>query len=297
MELTQLYYFYVAAQYEHITKASRALRIAQPALTQAIHRLEEELSVPLFDRKGRGIVLNEYGKVVMHHAAEIFARMDQMKAELARLSGNENHTIRLNVLAASRMVTDILIAYKRLRPESAFQLMQNEESQECDICISTIAPFEKVDDSAHRYDIFQEEIYLAVPSGSPYAGRPSISLKEVADADFISLAGSKHLRRICDGYCEAEGFTPNIIFESDSSSTVHDLIAAGLGIGFWPAYSWGAFSKKGLALLPISAPSCKRNLVLTCHTDVSASPLLEDFYQFICRYMKLLQDTGERVPM
>lgn len=290
MELNQLYYFYIAAQYEHITKASRALRIAQPALTQAIHRLEEELGLPLFDRKGRGIVLNEYGRCVMHHADAIFTQMNHMKAELEKLSGNESHTIRLNVLAASRMVTDILIAYKRLRPESAFQLMQNEESQDCDICISTISPFEKMDHGAHRNDIFQEEIYLAVPSASPYAGRPSIALKEVADADFISLAGSKHLRQICDWYCEKEGFTPNIIFESDSSSTVHDLIAAGLGIGFWPAYSWGAFSKKGLALLPISEPSCKRNLVLTCHTDITTSPLLQDFYQFICRYMKLLQD-------
>lgn len=293
MELTQLYYFYVAAQYEHITKASRALRIAQPALTQAIHRLEEELGLTLFDRKGRGIALNEYGKAVMHHAEAIFTQMDQMKADLARLSGNENHTIRLNVLAASRMVTDMLIAYKRLRPESAFQLMQNEESKECDICISTRSPFEKLDDSAHRHDVFQEEIYLAVPSGSPYAGRPSIALSEVADAEFISLAGSKQLRQICDQYCEAEGFTPNIIFESDSSSTVHDLIAAGLGIGFWPAYSWGAFSKKGLVLLPIREPSCKRNLVLTCHTDITGSSLLQDFYQFICRYMKQLQENGQ----
>ncbi len=292
MELTQLYYFYVAAQYEHITKAAGVLNIAQPALTQAIHRLEEELSVPLFDRKGRRIVLNEYGKVVMHYGGEIFDRIDQMKGKLARLSGTENHTIRLNVLAASRMVTDILIAYKRIRPESAFQLMQNEESQECDICISTAHPYEMAEDTAHRSEVFQEEIYLAVPAASPYAERPSIALSEAADAEFISLAGSKHLRQICDRYCEAEGFTPNIIFESDSSSTVHDLIAAGLGIGFWPAYSWGAFSKKGLVLLPIHKPSCMRNLVLTCHTDTDTFPLLQDFYEFICRYIRLLQEPG-----
>ena len=43
MELTQLYYFYKAAELEHITKASREINIAQPALTKAIHKLEEEL--------------------------------------------------------------------------------------------------------------------------------------------------------------------------------------------------------------------------------------------------------------
>lgn len=43
MELLQLRYFLVAAQYQHITKAAEHLRIAQPALSQSIHRLEAEL--------------------------------------------------------------------------------------------------------------------------------------------------------------------------------------------------------------------------------------------------------------
>lgn len=286
MELTQLYYFFVAAQYEHITKASRALNIAQPALTQAIRRLEDELELSLFDRKGRGIVLNQYGKIVMEHASEIFVQINQMKNDLARLAGNENHTIHLNILAASRMVTDILIAYKKLRPESAFQLMQNEENTDCDICISTVSPFAEQTELPGRADVFQEDIYLAVPNQSAYARKDVIRLADTAEADFISLAGSKPLRLICDQYCERAGFTPNIIFESDSPSTVHDLIAAGLGVGFWPAYSWGTFSKKGITLLPISEPSCKRNLILTCRREDNTSPILNDFYQFTCNYVR-----------
>lgn len=54
MELLQLRYFLVAAKYEHMTKAAEVLRIAQPALSQSIKRLEQELGIPLFDRE-RGI--------------------------------------------------------------------------------------------------------------------------------------------------------------------------------------------------------------------------------------------------
>ena len=62
MELTQLRYFLKVAELEHITRASEELHIAQPALTQTIHRLESELEIPLFVNKGRNIFLTEYGK-------------------------------------------------------------------------------------------------------------------------------------------------------------------------------------------------------------------------------------------
>lgn len=53
MELLQLKYFQTVARTEHMTKAAQELRIAQPALSVTIARLEEELGVPLFDRIGR----------------------------------------------------------------------------------------------------------------------------------------------------------------------------------------------------------------------------------------------------
>lgn len=62
MELTQLRYFQVAANYEHISRAAEALNISQPALSTMITRLEKELNVPLFDHNGRSIVLNENGR-------------------------------------------------------------------------------------------------------------------------------------------------------------------------------------------------------------------------------------------
>lgn len=55
MELTQLEYFLTVARLEHMTSASKALRITQPALSHAISKLESELGVPLFERKGRNV--------------------------------------------------------------------------------------------------------------------------------------------------------------------------------------------------------------------------------------------------
>lgn len=293
MELTQLYYFYVTAQHEHVTKAAEELNVAQPALTQAIHRLEKELGVPLFEHKGRNIVLNLYGKLVQKRLSTVFSVLGNLPREIDALSGIEKRTIRVNILAASTIVTDIIITYKKLHPETNFQLMQNEESREADICISTTAGHWEEGGEDVRDIVFTEEIFLAVPMGSRYHDRNSVYLEEVSDEDFISLAGSRPLRAICDKFCMEAGFVPKVIFESDSPATVRELIGAGLGIGFWPAYSWGTIEGSSIALVPVVSPQCKRNIIVTCSRFLAESPGLLDFYHFMLDY---IHDLGHKNP-
>lgn len=65
MDLLQLKYFQKVPRLEHMTKAAHELHIAQPALSMMIARLENDLGVPLFDRHGRQIRLNAYGKALL----------------------------------------------------------------------------------------------------------------------------------------------------------------------------------------------------------------------------------------
>ena len=72
MELLQLKYFLTVARLEHMTRAADELGIAQPPLSQTIARLEEELGVPLFDRLGRNIHLNHFGRAYVQRVKRIF---------------------------------------------------------------------------------------------------------------------------------------------------------------------------------------------------------------------------------
>jgi len=65
MELLQLKYFRTIARFEHMTRAAEELHIAQPALSKTVSLLEKELGVLLFDRRGRNIFLNQYGKILL----------------------------------------------------------------------------------------------------------------------------------------------------------------------------------------------------------------------------------------
>ena len=281
MELTQLKYFYVAAECGQITKAAEKLHIAQPALTQSVKRLENELGVKLFERRGRSVALSRCGEYLHRQLGVVLKTLERIPDDLTRIADLEENTIRVNIIAASLLVTELIIKYKKLNPDIKFHLYQSADEENCDCTVST--EFTGLTPNIPKnclYRSFTEEIRLAVPADSNYARQNFVNLSDAKGEGFISLSGSKPFHSICETFCRTLGFVPNVIFESDSPSTVRDLIGSGMGIGFWPAYTWGDINTDNVALLPISVPDCRREITVVCNNTESAAAV--DFYNFLC---------------
>ncbi len=283
MELTQLKYFIEVAETQHITKSAEHLHIAQPALTQAIHRLENELEIPLFEHKGRGIILNNYGQYFYNKVKPLVQELNILPEDLRKMANLESSTIHLNVLAASKLVSEAIIEYQRICDTLKIEFTQNERSDLYDICITTKLFYQQnePDDDTH---VITEKICLAVPDNSKYKNKTSITLKEVKDENFISLQGSRQLRTICDKYCQLCGIKPNIIFESDSPEAVKNMIAANIGIGFWPSFSWGTLNSTKVKLLEITDPVCSRDILISYRHNKLKADSAENFYHYLCGY-------------
>lgn len=289
MELLQLEYFYAVAKNQHVTRTAEQLHIAQPSLTQSIRRLEKELGVPLFQHSGRNIVLTEYGEYLRDALTPILKSLHQIPETIQELAQTRRRTVRLNVLAASTLVTHALISYQQQHDGLNFRLIQNAQCEDSDITIFTRAFFQQPADTKEQYQIFTERIFLAVPQNSAYAGCDSVLLKDFAHQDFISLSGSRSIRTICDRYCLHAGFMPNIIYESDSPDTVKNLIAGGLGVGFWPHYTWGQGDMEQIRLLPIAEPTCQRDIIIQLHQQALEHEEAVSFFQFLGRYLRRLK--------
>ncbi len=278
MELTQLKYFLEVAESQHITRSAEKLHIAQPSLTQAIHRLEESVGVPLFESKGRNIVLTEYGKYLQKRLIPIVEELELLPEQLQTMARLSNETIHLNVLAASWMVTEAIIEYKQNEKNLNFQLIQNHQSDVYDIEITSTSSLEWEKENTFACE---EQIFLAVPNIEKYAGKTSIKLAEVMEEGFVSLAGSKQFSSICDEYCRQLGLKPRIIFESDNLTAVKNMITANMGVGFWPEFTWGSINKSLVKLLAIEDIDCKRQIVISCNLNKDDNRNVLEFYEYL----------------
>lgn len=290
MEISQLRYFLDVAQTQHITKSSQRLRISQPALTKAIHKLEDELGVPLFTHTGRNIMLTQYGMYLKSKLAPIVSRIDAIPEEIAEMSRTENHTVRLSVLAASAFVTGAIIEYRKKYPKINFHVLQNPDNEPFDIEITTgISEISGTEEDGESF-VCTEELFAAVPDTEKYRHRKTAALRELAAEGFVSLPSSRQLRNICDEFCRRAGFEANVILESDSPYAVQNMIAARLGIGFWPEFTWGKIGNGGVKLLRLTDPACKRSIVVKYKSLKADDTYSRNFYEFLIRYF---QNRGE----
>ena len=292
MELTHLKYFLEVARTEHVTQSAKTLCIVQPALTHALHKLEEELGVKLFKTQGRNIKLTEIGEYFYKKVKPLYEDIESLPAQLRAMENEQSATVNLNVLAASSFVTNAVILYKRNDPDLRFNLVQNEETTLYDICVRTYANYKASvrhyggEDSEEENFVCTENIYLAVPNTAQYRKRDSISLKELQETNFIGLYGSKQLRSIFNEYCERIGFKTHITFESDNALAVKDAIASGIGVGFWPEFSWGRVNNRRIRLLKITDAEFKRDIVITLRKNKQDNSRSERFYQFLAGLLR-----------
>ena len=85
MDFLQLEYFLAVARIGNMTAAANSLHVAQASVSRSIARLESELGVPLFERSGRGIFLNDYGKIFYDRAETILRELDDGARELKEM--------------------------------------------------------------------------------------------------------------------------------------------------------------------------------------------------------------------
>ncbi|MGC4018548.1 MAG: LysR substrate-binding domain-containing protein [Muricomes sp.] len=289
MDLLQLKYFQVVARLGNVTHAAKELHVAQPSVSKTIARLEESLGVPLFDRSGKRIHLNQFGELFLRRVERCFNELNDGKRELQELAGLERGTVTVGA-STSRLLPSLFKEYLTLNPDVKFRIRHITKHQEIqkqllegEIDLS-IFFLPSTSPEIHCEPLTVEEIFLAVPPTHPLADRKSISLSEVAEESFVGVTTDTELREITDDFCRQAGFTPNIAFEIESLDIIARLVNEGLGIAFLPAYWPRGNTLESPVQLHIESPACQRTIWLSWVKDRYSTEAIRHFREFIINY-------------
>lgn len=281
MELFQLRYFLMVAKHENFSKAANELLVSQPSISKAIIQLEQELGVQLFDRNGKRIKLNNAGNVLQERLKSVLAALDNLPNELSIAAGKRQSTIIFNVLAATSLLPDILLKFKKEYPLINFQLLQNKNAK-YDLCISSTLPNIMLNNGAL---VMSEDLKLAVPVTSPLALTNTVDLDDLRQESFVMLK-NHILRDITMHFFNLCGYSPNIAFETDSPYTIRELVCAGLGITVWPEITWGKIQSDKAKLLSITNPICRRNIFVSWPDEGIKNQEVMAFFEFLKGYFR-----------
>ncbi|WP_127537115.1 LysR family transcriptional regulator [Paenibacillus illinoisensis] len=290
MELLQLKYFLEVARLEHMTEAARSLHVTQSSLSKTIGRLEEDLGVPLFDRVGRKLRLNEFGSRFYLRAERALFELEQGEQEISDLSSPEHGTLELAVTTASTL-PQILREFRNKRPDIQFhvQMLTTQEMVtllhrgEVDFCLSS-PPIRGEDIECQI--MFVDPILVAVPKGHRLADRNNISLTELRDECFVGVKRGYGTRDLVDSICKSAGFIPTYVYEGDEPARLSSLVEAGIGIAFIP--STARYSEAHIKYLKVENHELVREIALLWQRSRYISRAAHEFREVVIEYFRTI---------
>lgn len=257
-------WFVTLAETQHVTAAAAQLGIAQPTLTRTLARLERRLGVELFDRRGRRLTLNAYGRIFYQHARRAQLELDSARRAIADLADPAVSEIRLGFLRSfGRTVVPRLIAqFTEASPRVTFTLKEGaaewigELVENRSIDLGVVSPRPQNPILAWR-TIFRQRLGVAVPHRHHLAGLAWVSMAALADEPFVAMHHGYGMRRLLDELCASAQFQPRIALESADLTTSAGLVAAGLGISLVPLDDSEA---PGVVVLPLAEADAYRDV-------------------------------------
>lgn len=268
MDLLSLRYFQVVARHEHISRAAEELRIAQPSLSRTIARLEADLGVPLFDRHGRRIHLNRFGVAFLRRVDRALAELDDARRELTDAAGLARGSVSLaseTLLTVTEAVKSFIAEHPGVAVrlfQATPQVMADRLSEgQVDFCLAS----EELEGPGLGHEVLvREEVMLGVPLGHRLAGRSEVTMADLAGEPVVTTRPGIWQRTLAERLFAEAGLELVVACEIDEASTGIEMVGAGLGVGFGPAWYLRSpmASRTPFAPVRLAAPGAERVLRL-----------------------------------
>ena len=237
MDLRQLRVFTEVAQRRSFTRAAEHLRIAQPAVSISIRKLEEEFELVLFNRQEKDISLTAEGETLLKHAEKILEGCTAAETEMTELRGLSSGEVRIGIppMMSAYYFPHIIYEFRKHYPhlklsvtaEGAEDIQRMIAKGEIDM---GIIARHNIADELESLFFLREEIVACTPNDHPLAKNKKIAYADFLKEPLIVFTHGYYMREVINKLIKDAAIQPNIIFETNIFSLVRPLIKERLGI-------------------------------------------------------------------
>jgi LysR family nitrogen assimilation transcriptional regulator len=240
VDVKSLRYFVHVVRAKSFSKASRELRIAQPAISRQVQKLEHELGVRLLERQGRGIVLTKAGFMLMERAEAVLGLIEETQDYVS--AGNDatvgNVVLGLPPMAGAQLAPPIVAHYRKVWPQISLHLLEGGSNSlhewilDRRIDLAVLHNPAPLDDLDIEPVLYENTVLIGPGKGAhgnlPQIG-PSISVGEMGDLPLIMPALPHANRRLLENAAAQFGVRLKLRNEVDSIGLLKSMIQYGLG--------------------------------------------------------------------
>ncbi|GGB31513.1 LysR family transcriptional regulator [Flexivirga endophytica] len=245
----RLHVLRMVASHGTVTAAARALNYTPSAVSHQLRSLARELGVTLLVQEGRGVRLTPAARTLLTYADELYARWEEIQAELAATGGRGLGTLRLCGFstAAAALLPQVATHLRTAHPETVVQIIE-ADPEECfdllladqaDVAVvvatSSLPP--SVDPRFDQEPLLDDPLDVLLPTNHPLAAEKSVRLSQTAAEPWILDRPGRPYHQLVMSACTDAGFTPAIAHRATEWETAAALVAAGLGIAMIPRLS------------------------------------------------------------
>lgn len=298
MELRYLRYFVTVARRGSFTRAAEELHVAQPAISQQIKALEEELEVMLLLRTKRSVQLTAAGHAFLRDASDILARAEQARVTARRAARGEVGTLAIGCFssAVAPFLPGLIESYRRSFPAVRVHLYEQTPEQQLHafaagkIDLGFTRPLPKAQAAEFVQElVYRDRLMAVLATAHPLATAKEVRLEKLASEDFVLFQRSEAPELVdqMTQLCARAGFAPRVVSESPAMHTVLLAVAAGVGVSLMPGCV-RVFAQRGAEFRPVRPASPSIDLMLV-RPKGGLAPVAEAFAELVRRQVPTIR--------
>lgn len=278
MELSQLEVFLAVAREGRFSRAAEKLFRTQSAVSQTIHKLEEELGEPLFDRSSREGVLTDAGHVLQDYAEKLLNLRGDAQEALVEL--RELHKGKLLIAAnefTALYLLPVLGEFRRLHPMIRITVQRSLGSRIPDDLLRHtvelgVLSYDPQDPQLRSVVVYRDELAFVVPPRHPLAKAQTVSIRQLGAESFVAhIVSSPYREKVIQAFKRHK--TPlHMDIELPTLQAIKRFVAMGNGVALVPEISVEAELARGeLVRIPVRELHLQRKLRLAYRKKASLS--------------------------